>query len=170
MKKITAILSLVLLFAVMSVQAQQKTRVKPTPSPKPVEPAPQPAPFDTPQEAPANRAQEASFDNLISIEDAATGSYLVFSPLSGEYKFSRCSDGAEMSGVGKVKIDGCSIFLEDLQPSHRVVASVNQCDQEGKASVERFAVKDNPFAVVEIKAYFSDSNMRDNTLNCVPKK
>ena len=155
MKKITAILSLVLLFAVMSVQAQLKTGVKPAPQPKPIEPAPQPV---------------QQFDNLISVEDNATGRYIVFSPLSGEYKFFGCSDGTELSGIGKVKISGCSIFLEDLQPSQRVLISVNQCDQEGKASIERFAVKDNPFAVVEIKAYFSDSNMRDNTQSCVPKK
>jgi hypothetical protein len=155
MKKVATILSLVILFAALSVQAQQKTAVKPTAEPKPVEPAPQPV---------------QQFDNLITVEDEATGSFIVFSPLAGEYKFFRCSDGTAMSGIGKVKIDGCAIYLEDVQPSHRVLISVNQCAQEGKAAVERFAVKDNPFAVVEIKAYLSDNNMRDNTQSCVPAK
>jgi hypothetical protein len=175
MKKVATILSLVILFAALSVQAQQKTRVKPTPSPKPVEPAPQPAPFDQAQSKPVEPAPQPAqpvqqFDNLITVEDEATGSFIVFNPLAGEYKFFRCSDGTAMSGIGKVKIDGCAIYLEDVQPSRRVLISVNQCAQEGKAAVERFAVKDNPFAVVEIKAYLSDNNMRDNTQSCVPAK
>jgi hypothetical protein len=175
MKKVATILSLVILFAVMSVQAQQQPRVKPTPSPKPVEPAPQPAPFDQAQSKSVEPASQPvqpvpQVDNLITVEDEATGSFIIFNPLAGEYKFFRCSDGAAMSGFGKVKINGCSIFLEDVQLSHRVLISVNQCDQEGKAAIERFAVKDSPFAVVEIKAFLTDRNMRDNTQSCVPAK
>jgi hypothetical protein len=153
-KKITFIFSWVILLAAFSVQAQQITGVKtvqPVPQIQPAQPPPQ-------------------FDNLITVEDEATGSFLVFSPLSGEYKFFRCSDGVGMSGKGKVKIDGCAIYLEDVQPSHRVLVSVNQCAQEGKAAIERFALKDRPYEVLEIKAYLSDSNMRDNTQSCQPKK
>jgi hypothetical protein len=147
MKKITVILSLIVLMGAVSVQAQKGSTITPNPLPS-----------ITPQ-----------YDNLITVEDETTGSYLVFHVPSGEYKFIRCSDGAAMSGVGKVKIDGCAIYLEDVQQDHRVLASVNQCAQEGKAAIERFAVKGQPFAVQELKEYLSDNNMRDNTQSCSPK-
>jgi hypothetical protein len=51
--------------------------------------------------------------------------------------------------VGFVKVDGCMIQLEDVQAEHRIVASVNECTQEGKAIVEKFA----PDA---FKVFFSD--------------
>lgn len=158
MKKISFNFAMIILFAVFSVQAQQKPGIKTAP---PVQPPPsiQPAPT-------------LEYDNSITIEDDATGSFLVFSPLSGKYKFFRCTEGgpiAVMSGTGKVKIDGCAISLEDVQAAHSVLASVNKCTQEGKAALEQFAVKDRPYDVLEIKAYLSDANMRDNTQSCQPK-
>jgi hypothetical protein len=152
-KKIIFFFALIILFAVFSVQAQQKPGIKYPP--QPVQTAPQIQPAPTPQ-----------YDNLITVEDEATGSYLIFSPLTGEYKFIRCSDSSAMSGKGKVKIDGCAVYLEDVQPSRSVLASVNKCTQEGKAAIEQFPLKDSPYEILEIKAYLSDSNMRDNTQSC----
>jgi hypothetical protein len=157
MKRITFILALLILFAAIAAQAQQKTGIQS--SPKPLQPAPQIQPPPTPQ-----------YDNLITLEDDTTGSFLIFSPLSGQYKFFRCSDAAAMSGVGKVKIDGCAIYLEDVQPSRSVLASVNKCTQEGKAAIEQFTVKESPYDVQEIKSYISDNNMRDSTQSCQPRK
>jgi hypothetical protein len=159
-KKITFIFALIILLAVFSAQAQQKPGIKYPPQPVQTAPSIQPAP--TPE-----------YDNSITVEDDATGTFLVFSPLSGKYKFFRCSEGsaiAVMSGTGKVKIDGCAVSLEDVQASHSVLASVNKCTQEGKAAIEQFPVKDSPYDVLEIKAYLSDANMRDNTQSCQPKK
>jgi hypothetical protein len=111
------------------------------------------------------------FDQAINLEDDATGSFLVFNTGSGKYKFTRCIDGLTISGVGSVKVDGCSIFLEDVQAGHRVVASINECDQQGKALVEKFAPADTigsdgaPF-----KVFLNDANMGNNLMDCAPKK
>jgi hypothetical protein len=154
-KKIIFIFSLLILFAALTVQAQQKPGIKYPPQPAQPEPQIQPSP---------------QYDNTITIQDEATGSFFVFSPLTGIYKFYQCSDASSMSGTGKVKIDGCAIYLEDVQPSHSVLASVDKCTQVGKAAIEQFPVKDRPYEVLEIKAYLSDTDMRDNTQSCLPKK
>jgi hypothetical protein len=95
----------------------------------------------------------------ISVEDVVTGNFLVINAGTGEYTFTRCSDGLTISGVGKVKSDGCSTSLEDEQATHRVVASVNECGGDGKAAVERFTPE--PF-----KLFFSDQNTGNNALTC----
>ena len=74
-----------------------------------------------------------------------------------------------MSGLGIVKIDGCSIYLEDVQEDHRVLASVNQCAQEGKAAVEKFSFSKIGVEGETVKEYLTDENMRDNTLSCTKK-
>ena len=103
------------------------------------------------------------FDQTISVQDDLTGNFLVFSTGTGKYFFTRCSDGFTLGGVGFVKVDGCMIQLEDLQAGHRVVASVNDCAQQGKAIVEKFA----PDA---FKVFFSDQDGGINLMDCAPKK
>jgi hypothetical protein len=118
------------------------------------------------------------FNQTISIEDDATGSFLVFDTGSRKYKFTRCNDSFTITGAGFVKVDGCSIYLEDVQTDHRVVASVNECDQQGKAIVETFApVSISPNSPAEtaqldvtpFKAFLSDQNLGNNLLDCAPK-
>jgi hypothetical protein len=104
-------------------------------------------------------------NHSITVQDEGSGSYLVFDPNSGEYKFRRCKDDFEMAGFGLVKVDGCSITFEDMQLDHRVLASTNECTQEAKAFVEVFA--DLPFGTEPVKEVLDDRDMRDNTLNCV---
>lgn len=156
MKKVTLIFSLFILLVALSAQAQQLPGIK---HPPVITPDPQAGPV-------------IQYDNTITVEDDASGYFLIFNPISGSYKFSRCSEGTAinvMSGTGKVKIDGCSVSLEDVQPSRTVLVSVNKCTQEGKAAIEQFSVKDRPLDILEIKEYLSDSNMRDNTRSCKPK-
>ena len=107
------------------------------------------------------------FDHEITIEDDSTGSFLVVDPNSGEYKFYRCSDGAYLSGFGKVKVNGCAISFEDASRDHRVLASINECTQEAKSAVEVFGglVNQKP-----LKEFLSDKDMRDNTLSCTPNQ
>jgi hypothetical protein len=107
---------------------------------------------------------------MINIQSDADGSYLLFDSNTGEYKFIRCSDGVALSGVGRVKIDGCSVTFEDLQATYRVVASVNICDQQGKAAIEVFApTKTASGEVMPMQEYVSDNNLRDNTTECGAK-
>lgn len=107
----------------------------------------------------------------ITIEDDATASYLVFNPVTGVYKFYQCSDGFSISGTGVVKVNGCSIQLEDLQTGRRVLVSVDECAQVAKASVSTFPTVGLRNATNDLarKITLADQNMRDNELNCVPK-
>lgn len=110
----------------------------------------------------------APFDQTLNVEDDGTGDFLVFGTRSGKYAFTRCSDGFKISGVGFVKVDGCSIHIEDVQSDHRVVASINECDQQAKAIVEKFAQATD--GVAPFKAFLSDANMGNSLLDCAPKK
>jgi hypothetical protein len=107
----------------------------------------------------------------ITIEDDATASYLIFDPVTGVYKFYQCSDGFSLSGTGVVKVNGCSLQLEDLQTGRRVLASVDDCTQVAKASVSTFALvgQRNTSDVTARKITLADPDMRDNQLNCTPK-
>lgn len=94
---------------------------------------------------------------------------------SGKYKFTRCSDGFTITGMGVVRVDGCSTSLEDSQADHTVSASVNTCTQEGKVVVEQFttvSVSPNNHAVqtAPFKVTLSDQNMTNNLLACGPEK
>lgn len=117
------------------------------------------------------KAQE---NELVTVQDDATKSFLVFNIKSGEYKFIRCGDQNVLYGIGKVTIDGCNVYLEDVSSNKRVVASVNICDQEGKAAVEVFeaapatnSLKSPAAASTPMKEYLKDSSMKDNTPDCV---
>lgn len=120
----------------------------------------------------------APFNQTISIQDDASGSFMVLDTGSGKYEFTRCADGFTISGVGFVKTDGCSIFLEDVQSDHRVVASVNECNQQGQALVETFAPNTSRKGAVGIKGadgtpfklLLSDKNMNDNLMDCLAEK
>lgn len=106
----------------------------------------------------------------ITIEDDSTGSYLIFDPTTGEYRFNRCSDGAFLEGFGKVKVSGCTLSLEVSGRDRRVLATVDECTQEAKAAVEIFAPALGPANTKPLKEFLSDKNMRDNNLSCVPKQ
>ena len=110
------------------------------------------------------------FDHEITIEDDSTGSFLVFDPNSGEYKFNRCSDGVFLSGFGKVTINGCAITLEYSGRDRRVLASVNECKQTAKAAVEIFGPVLGPANTQPMKEFLNDNDMRDNSLSCTPKQ
>ena len=150
----TAILmcAMAILLTGISVEAQKKSQ--PAPS--------QPAPIGPPVRQ----------KDPITIEDDATGNFLVIQLDSGAYKFHRCKDGFGLSGTGVVKVDGCAISFEDNQDDHRVVASINECTQEAKALVEQFApVPGFTYADAQPSSeLLSDRDLRDNTLKCVPKQ
>jgi len=109
------------------------------------------------------------FDHEITIEDDSTGSYLVFDPNTGEYKFYHCSDGVVLNGIGKIRVNGCAISLEVSGRDRRVLATVDECTQVAKAAVEIFAPVLGPANTKPLKEFLSDKDMRDNSLTCAPK-
>ena len=111
----------------------------------------------------------SQFDHDLIVEDDVTGSFLVIDPMSGDYKFYRCSDGFGLSGTGAVKIQGCAVTFEDLTPGRRVLASIDECTQQGKAVVQTFALIGSTADVTTIKESIGDTNMRNNTLGCSNK-
>lgn len=137
MRKLVYLCAMIVLLAGVSVQAQKKKA----------------------------RIGQIIINHNITVQDEVTRSYLVFDPNSGEYKFHRCKDDFEMAGFGFVKVDGCSITIEDMQLDHRVLSSVNECTQEAKAFVEVFA--EVPFGTEPVNEVLDDRDMRDNTLSCV---
>ncbi|MEW6130569.1 MAG: hypothetical protein AB1757_26275 [Acidobacteriota bacterium] len=107
--------------------------------------------------------------DLITIQDDSTGNFLLISLSSGEYKFYRCRDGLTFAGIGTVKLNGCAVTFESIDKLHRVLASVDECDQQAKAAIEIFTRWGNKFDIEPIKEYLSDSNMRDSTTECTTK-
>lgn len=111
------------------------------------------------------------FDSDLVVEDDATGSFLIINPTTGAYKFYRCSDGFELSGIGVVTINGCAISFEDTTAGRRVLASIDDCTQQAKASVSTFLQPGTGAnSDVALKLTLNDADMRDNTMACLPKK
>ena len=139
---------------IMSVSVNAQKRVQPQPVPPP----------------------DVQFDHKIVVEDDATGNFLVIDPSSGAYEFHRCSDGLLLSGSGVVSVKGCGISFEDLTPGRRVLASIDECTQQAKASVQTFAQIAKATDVwtgtdaPAIQETMGDADMRDNTMSCTPKK
>jgi hypothetical protein len=107
----------------------------------------------------------------VIIQNDADGSFLLIDTSTGDYKFLHCEDGFAMGGTGLLKIDGCSLYFEDMKIDHRVLASMNMCDMEGKAAIEVFAVgRKRKTGAATMQEFITDSNLRDNTTLCGPKK
>jgi hypothetical protein len=84
--------------------------------------------------------------------------------LSGQSKASRTS------GTGKMKIDGCNLYLDDIGDGYSVLASINVCTMEGKSAIEIFTPLKRPEGVLlALKEFISDNNLTDNALVCGPK-
>ena len=113
--------------------------------------------------------KEPPLPSLIELEDDTTGNYLVIDLKTGDFQFTRCQDFWTMSCTGVVKIQGCNIYLEDFHDNHRNLASINICDQQGKAAIEVYPLIKFTYDDRTFKEYISDKNMSDNTLSCDKK-
>jgi hypothetical protein len=74
------------------------------------------------------------YDKLI--QDDSSGSMLRFNSTTGEYLFSRCSDGFTLSGTGAVTSRGCTFTLTHSPTDRRVQASLDTCQKKGNASLQ----------------------------------
>ncbi|HKQ80061.1 MAG TPA: hypothetical protein VJ810_40590 [Blastocatellia bacterium] len=60
----------------------------------------------------------------VCLQDDFGGDTLQFNTFTGNYKYTRCSDGLMLSGKGKISRIGCEVRLED---DSRVSASIGEC-------------------------------------------
>ena len=75
-----------------------------------------------------------SFDKLI--QDDSNGAMLRFNSTTGDYLFSRCSDGFTLTGIGSVTKTGCLYKLTHNPSDRRVLASLDSCQKKGNASLQ----------------------------------
>jgi hypothetical protein len=75
-----------------------------------------------------------SYDKLI--QDDSNGAMLRFNSITGEYLFSRCSDGFTLTGIGTVTKTGCLYKLTHNPSDRRVLASLDTCQKKGSASLQ----------------------------------
>jgi uncharacterized delta-60 repeat protein len=71
----------------------------------------------------------------LCLQDDSGGNLLLFNSTTGEYQFTRCSDGFTLAGTGIVTIDGCRIMLKAKASNHSINASVDTCQHTGNATV-----------------------------------
>ena len=107
---------------------------------------------------------------LMTVQDDATGNFLVFELTSGEYKFFRCKDGAVLSGYGLVKEsqDGDYTF-EHIQPDRKLVFFCNMTSHEGKGLVQTFSRLTWRYDIEPMNEAIWDSNMDDSVTECIRK-
>ncbi|HKA18983.1 MAG TPA: hypothetical protein VKN18_11900 [Blastocatellia bacterium] len=111
-------------------------------------------------------AQITTSNQLVVLQDDKSGDHLEISIATGEYKFESCNNNLAISGSGKVGVSGCTVELQDISDTRRVVAEVDLCSASGKADVvfvNEFSTrpKDEPVEFV-----LSDSNTRDSVFDC----
>jgi hypothetical protein len=72
----------------------------------------------------------------ICLQDDSNLNTLQFSTADGSYTFT--GPGFTLSGIGTVKIKGCTVVLNDVKVDRRVQATVDLCGKKGKASAQTF--------------------------------
>ena len=97
------------------------------------------------------------FDTIL--QDDSNGIIFNCNSTSGDYQFTRCSDGFTLNGRGQVIKRGCGIFLQDFSSSdRRVQAQIDNCQNKGNAAVQVFALG-RTFTIL-------DRNTINNTGTC----
>lgn len=102
----------------------------------------------------------------VVLQDDKSGDHLIFVIPTGEYKFESCKGNFATSGIGSVSVTGCTVVLNDLTDTKRVLAEVDLCAKSGKADV---AVVSTSLQVDGAPAFdfaVSDSNTGDSTFDC----
>ena len=96
----------------------------------------------------------------ICVQDDSNGNLLQFNSTTGEYTFTRCSDGLTLSGTGTVKVNGCTTTLKAIGSNYSINASLDTCQHKGSAAV---AISSNRrLTALSIK----DTDTSNNTCSC----
>ncbi|MEW6213101.1 MAG: hypothetical protein AB1631_32685 [Acidobacteriota bacterium] len=80
------------------------------------------------------QAAAPTYDKLI--QDDSSNNMLRFNSTTGQYLFSRCSDGFTLTGIGSVTKTGCVYKLTHNPLDRRVLASLDTCQKKGSASLQ----------------------------------
>lgn len=141
MRKISLVITVVVLLAGVSVQAQKKHR-----SIQPI--------------APPVEVQN------VCVQDDDGDGFFIFNPLTGAFKCYMCEYNFVWSGVGGVKVDGCNVYFSAVTDSYRMFLSVNVCEQQGKAALEILKLPGSDYDIEPMVENWTDTNMRDDTMEC----
>ncbi len=82
--------------------------------------------------------QSATYNKLL--QDDSSGDQFRFNSTTGEYLFSRCSNGYSLSGTGSLIVKGSTYSLTHNSGDRRVLAKLDDALHKGTASVQVFAL------------------------------
>ncbi|HET8675443.1 MAG TPA: hypothetical protein VFO63_06655 [Blastocatellia bacterium] len=112
----------------------------------------EPPPIETPSE--------------VILQNDADGSFLLFMPARGEFKFTYCEGNLAISGTGVVTRTGNVLNLEALGTDYRILAGVDLFTKSGKAAITMF---DPTNGEKHMEMFISDANLTDNVAACGAK-
>lgn len=137
MRKASLVFLVIALLASVSVSAQKKKR-----TPAPIPPAPQ----------------------MIVIQDELGEGFMVFDLSTGAYKCKLCEYGYSYSGVGSVKIDGCTIIFGAVGDGYSMTAYASLCEQKAKCAI--LVTKEDGVDIVPYEEVLSDPDLSDSKATC----
>jgi hypothetical protein len=94
----------------------------------------------------------------ICLQDDSNGNRFQFNSTTGDYMFTRCSNGFSLTGIGLVTIKGSSITLQDNKADRKILARVDNSIKRGTASAQVYS----PGATFTI----TDRNTANSTCAC----
>lgn len=100
---------------------------------------------------------QVGFDKCL--QDDESNDTLEFNSFTGDYRYTRCSDGLTLTGRGKISRAWCSLKLEDLS---RISASLIDCpiSPQGRGTATIKFIPSGP------TCFINDSNITNNTCSC----
>jgi hypothetical protein len=75
------------------------------------------------------------------LKDNSTGNLLQWNSITGQYKFTRCSDGFTITGTGVVKLVNGIQMLTDFKSDRRISAGFNTGQRTGNATIYLMVVQ-----------------------------
>jgi hypothetical protein len=138
MRKLSILLTMIVMLAGVSVQAQKKG-VRPIGPP---------------------------VKKVYSVQDQTGSGFMIFDLVSGEFKCQMCEYGYAFSGIGEVKVDGFNVYLSAVTDNYEIFVSVNVWERQGKAVMELYKDPSTGKDIEPIQEFWTDLNMDDNVLDC----
>lgn len=102
----------------------------------------------------------------VYVQDDRGEGFVVFNVATGAYKAKLCSYNYAFSGIGSVKVEGCSVSFSAVQDSHAITAFANICDRQAQSSVQVKKVPGVSFDIDPVVVALSDSNTTDSGASC----